>query len=119
MSRSSRISGYLLIGTGVIHNLVGLILGYSVLVTIGKAGIVNSVDGHFDRMAVFWFLFSGFGIMMCGDLLMRMKTTPPTFAWSLLTLSLLGVVMIPISGFWIVIPQAVYMLVAKRPTQET
>ncbi len=110
MSASNKRSGQWLIATGILHNAVGVGMGFDILKKIAWSGFFNAVDPHFDRMAIFWFLFSGFAIMMWGQLLLSMTTIPRGFAWSLLALSLVGVVMMPASGFWLVLPQALWML---------
>jgi len=105
---------YLLIATGVLHNLIGFGLGFQVLAEMMQEGLFNSTEGAFDRQALFWFLFSGFAMMLWGTLIMQLESIPKVFSWSLLALSVLGVFIIPISGFWLVILQAIYMLWLER-----
>lgn len=118
MTKQTRISAYLLIATGIIHNTLGVILGSSSLAAIARSGFFHSVDPHFDRMAIFWFLFAGFGMMMWGQLILSMRAVPRSFAYSLLALCCVGALMMPISGFWLVIPQALYMLRHSASTTE-
>ena len=42
------------------------------------------------------------------------RPLPASFGWALLTLSLIGTIFIPLSGFLLVIPQALYILVVSR-----
>jgi Na+/proline symporter len=65
----SRNSGYLLLATGVIHNLLGFIMGKDVVVQILNSGVINSINTEMDRNAIFWFLFSGFMMMILGKLM--------------------------------------------------
>lgn len=110
----NHLSAKLLIATGIIHNALGFVLGAEPLRAMLLDGLWYStvVAGQTDfmREAIVWFLFSGFAMMMWGILLWQLERIPPLFAWSLLILCLIGVIIMPISGFWLVIPQAVYML---------
>jgi uncharacterized protein DUF6463 len=44
----------------------------------------------------------------------RSGTLPAFLGWSLLALGLFGAILVPVSGFWVVLPQAVMMLVVAR-----
>jgi uncharacterized protein with PQ loop repeat len=111
-----KLSGRLLILTGVIHTIVGLLIGYPYLLEMWQAGLWNSVDPHMSRVAIFWFLLFGFLLMMVGQVISTTtRPVPKVFGWSLLAMSALGALMMPISGFWLVIPQALYLLWKPKP----
>jgi hypothetical protein len=106
-----KLSGRLLIATGVIHNIVGVLIGYPYLLEMWQAGLWNSVDPHLGRIAIFWFLLFGFLLMMVGQVLATStRPVPKAFGWSLLAVSTLSALMMPVSGLWLVIPQAIYLL---------
>ena len=107
-------SAYLLIATGILHNLIGFILGYQVLANIAREGFFNTTFMQFDREAIFWFLFTGFAVILWGVLMLQLEQIPHSFSWSLLALSIIGIIIMPISGFWLVLPQALYMLWQQR-----
>jgi hypothetical protein len=44
----------------------------------------------------------------------RTGTLPAFLGWSLLAFGLFGAILMPVSGFWAVLPQAVLMLVVAR-----
>lgn len=116
-------SGHFMIATGIIHNLLGFVMGWDVLERIASDGFVNSVNDQMDRNAIFWFLFSGFMMMILGSLMnQKLKSDqqplPTSQGYFLLALTVIGCVMMPISGFWIVIPQALIIIFAKRATRE-
>ncbi|MEM7734246.1 MAG: DUF6463 family protein [Deinococcota bacterium] len=114
---STKLSAYLLIATGILHNTIGLIFGAGVLADIVRAGLFNTISPpNYDREAIFWFLFAGFAMMLWGALLFHLTHVPKVFGISLLALCILGVIMMPASGFWLVIPQAIYMLL--QPTKK-
>jgi hypothetical protein len=71
-----------------------------------------------DRNAIFWFLFGGFIMIVLGKLMQDCLEAdwllPKWLGVSLLVLSLIGCMMMPISGFWLVIPQALLIISTHR-----
>ena len=114
-------SGRLLVATGILHNVVGLLIFSPILGDIARAGFFNSIDPHMDRNAAFWFLGFGFMLMLMGAAIhwMHEQTgeVPAFMGWALLAIGLIGVMMMPASGFWLAIPQAIVLLRAK-PSRE-
>lgn len=123
-------SGHLLIATGVIHQVVGVIAGLGVgddlggrnlLLEVARLGVVDSIGADFARMAMFWFLLSGCLILMLGSLLHQLERRDPplpaSIGWQLGALSIAGVLFIPASGFWLVIPQAWWIVHKARGGQ--
>ena len=118
----SRNTGNLLMATGIIHNLAGVVMGWRVLIDIGASGFFNSINNEMDRNAIFWFLFAGFMMIIMGKLMQHYLEAdwnlPMWLGISLLALSLVGCVMMPVSGFWLVIPQAILIIKARRKRRE-
>lgn len=113
--RHARISGYLFLTTGLLHTLLGVVEGYPYLGAIVGDGIVSTVSASPERGAAFWFLVAGFGFILSGLLALGYdRPLPASFGWVLLVLSVVGKLLIFPSGFLLVIPQAVYILVASR-----
>jgi hypothetical protein len=114
----SKNSGNLLIATGIIHNIIGFIMGWNVLTEIVRSGFVNSINNEMDRNAIFWFLFGGFAMMALGKLMQDCLDAdwrlPKWLGVSLLVLSLIGCMMMPVSGFWLVVPQALLIISTHR-----
>lgn len=115
----SKNSGNLLIATGVIHNVIGFIMGKEVLTQIVDSGFINSVNSEMDRNAVFWFLFSGFMMMILGKLMQDyvseyQKPLPVSLGYYLLIITVIGCVVMPVSGFWIVLPQAIIIIAGRK-----
>jgi hypothetical protein len=112
--------GTMLLGTGVLHTLVGVLAYRQPLLDILGAGQWMSVTGHRGREAAFWFLLFGVVLMMLGQFvrwaLRRAGTLPASLGWSLLALGLLGVAFMPDSGFWLVLPQGWMVLAIARRT---
>ncbi len=114
-------SGLLLFSIGVIHNLVGIAVGVGLSGTTPRAlagrklfseiisdGIVGAIDPDPWRGALFWFLFFGFVTMILGWFIHLMERAdhaiPRTVAWQIGALALAGGLLIPASGFWLLLP---------------
>ena len=108
--KHARFSGYLLLGTGLLHTLSGVSSGLSYLRAMLAAGLVNTVPGSRDRGAVFWFLVAGTGLAALLALGYE-RPLAASFGWGLLALSVVGAIMLGLSGFLLVIPQALYVLI--------
>ncbi|MGF1504896.1 MAG: DUF6463 family protein [Anaerolineae bacterium] len=107
--------GYVLFAIGIVHQIVGLLIYGPVLLTILEAGIVNTiVPPYWDRNAAFWFFVTGFFLMKYGLLaqwLLEHHGAVPRFSGGgLLALCVVGVVMMPASGFWLLLPVAALLL---------
>jgi hypothetical protein len=107
--------GNLLITIAVLHQVVGVVFYGVILVEILQAGVINSVVApYWDRDATFWFFMSG-GLLFMIGLFARWSYQhvgqyPAFLGWGLLVISAIGVVMMPISGFWLVIVVALLMI---------
>lgn len=114
----SKNTGNLLIATGVLHNIIGFVMGWSVLTEIVKSGFINSINDEMDRNAIFWFLFAGFMMMSLGKLMQDCLESdwrlPKWLGTTLLILSLIGCIMMPVSGFWLVVPQAILIINSRK-----
>ncbi len=101
-------AGVLLILIGIGHTFVGIWFGQEPLSEITRSGWVNSVNPQQpERMAVFWFLFTGFVAMLLGASLRwieRQGPIPAGIGWTLLAFGIVGGLMMPVSGFWLLLP---------------
>ncbi|NEW07392.1 hypothetical protein GK047_15415 [Paenibacillus sp. SYP-B3998] len=112
-------SGIYMIATGIIHNVVGFIAGWDVLGLMAQDGLFNSVTNQPDRNYIFWFLSIGFFWMILGHafhkyLLAYNQALPAIFGWYILLFAIIGCVLMPASGIWLFIPQAIIIILAKR-----
>lgn len=110
-------SGSLLLATGAVHNSIGLAVGLGL--TTGPTGerrsllsemLALGVEPDPLRMAIFWFLFCGFLMMLLGALMRSIErrghALPMQLSFQLLLLGAAGVALLPQSGIWLVFPQA-------------
>ncbi len=116
-----RLSGPLLMATGVLDLLVCLLLYPGPLAAIAQDGFFNAVEldpAQLDRETAFWHVTFGTTVLILGGLVhwaqARTGTLPAFLGWSLLAFGLFGGTLVPVSGFWVVLPQAVLMLVVAR-----
>jgi hypothetical protein len=93
------------------------------LAGVAKDGFFGAVKGggsgpSSDREAAAWFVMFGLLASILGGLVRwtqaRTGTLPAFLGWSVLALSSVGLVLMPRSGFWVVLPQAVMMILSAR-----
>jgi low temperature requirement protein LtrA len=110
--KHARISGYLLLLTGLLHTLISLVEGYPQLLAMAQDGFINTVTLSPEREAIFWLLVCGIALFLAGLLALGYdRSLPASFGWGLLLLSLTGALILGPSGFYLVTPQAIYILV--------
>ena len=116
-----RLSGPLLMATGVLDLVYVLVFHARQLAVIAQDGFFGAVEispAQLDREVAFWHLAFGTTVLILGGLVSwaqaRTGTLPAFLGWSLLVLGLFGVILVPASGFWAVLPQAVLVLVVAR-----
>ncbi|MGF1567107.1 MAG: DUF6463 family protein [Nodosilinea sp.] len=120
-----KISGLVLVAIALLHSLVGLTLpglvGFEdIWQEIADAGVLDAAKPEALRIwGYYWFLVSGFLLMLCGGLCHwiehHLDRSLPAFAgWGLLAIALFGIGLDLDTGFWLVLPVAINMLVASR-----
>jgi hypothetical protein len=120
-------NGALLFAIGVGHELIGLLAmvgvnnpwGHrNVLAEIGRAGVIGGIGVDPVRAALFWFFFFGLVLLMLGSLLHGLERAGQPIAasvgWQLLALVIAGGLLIPASGFWLVVPVGVRIVWRAR-----
>jgi len=117
-----RYSGHFLIATGIIHNLIGLIMGWPILVSMHQEAWYAStvLDGQmlFDREAIIWFITSGtfwiaFGLTL-KKLLAEGFVPPSSLGWSFIAIGFALVVIMPVSGAYLFVIQGALLVYGCR-----
>lgn len=114
--------GRWIIGVGIIHSVIGFILFAAPLREIVEARLWNSLSPSTPmRYLAFWFLFGGVATILVGYLAdwiarVALRTLPRGLGWTLLGVALAGVIVTPVSGFWLVFPAAFATLAPSRPS---
>ena len=97
--------GKSVIGIGSIHTVFGLVAFRQIVGTLAGEWLINTVNGELDRERAFWFLFTGFAWLILGALInwleIHRETLPAFLGWSFLVMTALGVLVMPVSGFWL------------------
>lgn len=113
--------GRLLLAIGLLHIGLGLAKAGIPAGAILRDGVVNAVEPHPERESWFWYMQTGWAMILVGQIAIwaerRGDTLPPRFGWQLLGIASVGVVLMPLSGFWaIFVPAAVALRAARRRT---
>jgi hypothetical protein len=111
-------SGYYLVATGIIHNLIGLAIGWQSLLGMHNDNWFAStiVNGHmaFEREAIVWFLLAGFFWILFGFMLQKALKEgfipPLSLAWGFIAIGIVIAVIMPVSGAYLFIIQGVVLL---------
>lgn len=111
--------GRWLIGVSIIHTLFAVFVFSEVLQSIVQRGVFDSVGNDPMTGAVVWFVLFGALLFVCGLAVAMLEQAtgglpPKPLGWSLLALALLGVALMPASGFWLAFPPAIAVLTGKR-----
>jgi hypothetical protein len=97
--------GLVIAWIGVLHQFVGFILGRQQLLDLWNSGVIGQAEADPLRMALVWFLLFGFLLIFCGMALHRLETLGAKLttgvALGFASLCLLGIVLMPVSGFWL------------------
>ena len=107
--------GHWLMGVAALHTLFAAVVFGEVLLKIAERGLFNSVGTDTLVAAAVWFVLFGFGLAlfaMAVNPLERsgQRTALRQLGFGLLLLCVLGIVLMPVSGFWLAIPPALAML---------
>lgn len=108
----ARISGWLLIVTGLLHFGTGLAAGWTEFVGMAREGLWLEAMSTPERRFATWFTLASGAFLLPGVLaLSSERPLPASFGWALLVFSVFGGVLFGPSGFLLVVPQAIYILV--------
>ena len=118
-------SGIFLVVTGILHSVIGVILGKDYLWSIHENGLFSNTvgDDAFRAFAFSWFITWGIIVIILGHVLhfytkREQKPAPFFVGFYFLGLSLIGCILLPVSDFWLFIPVALVILFAKRKKNE-
>ncbi len=112
-------SGTILSLTGGIHVAFAIIQNWNIYKVFFSPGWVDPIGNDIQKELSFWFMLAGVLLILFGQTLQhyikREGYPAPLFlGYALLVVSAVGCVIIPLSGFWLFIPQALIILFARR-----
>ena len=112
-------SGTILSLTGGIHVAFAIIQNWNIYKVFFSDGLVNPIGNDIQKGLSFWFMLVGVLLILFGQTLQYYikregRPAPLFLGYALLVFSVAGCVVIPLSGFWFFIPQALIILLARR-----
>jgi hypothetical protein len=115
LNKYSRNVGNFILITGILHLTTGFIENWDVASDILHSGIANTVDETPDRLTFFWFEMSGLFVILLGSFIQQYlnqykKPIPKKHGYYLLTVGVIGCVLEPVSGFYIFILIALFII---------
>lgn len=113
MQNHIKVSGYSLVTIGIIHTLFGVLFDFPILASIVGDGFNSVAAGQLEREALFWFLMSGLLFILLGASISKLRQVPRYVAWGLLLWFSLSTFVMPVSGLWLAVAQAAYMVWAS------
>jgi len=112
-------SGLLLIITGIFHVVVALFLGGEIYLKIIRDGLINALGDDYSHQFTFWFFVCGVLLILFGQTLhyyqkREQKPAPLSLGYGMLAFSIFGCIVVPVSGFWLFIPQALIIIIGNK-----
>ncbi len=110
--------GRWLVAVSVGHVVLAIVVFRTVLAAVVERGLVHAVGGDPRTQLAVWFVLFGVMLFICGlsiDALERASSNqvPKFIGGCLLALGVLGAALMPMSGFWLVFPPAIAVLLRK------
>ena len=110
-----KITGWYLFAVGIIHNVVGAFIMSEILLDILTTGLKGHIHTNTEYVAIYWMLFVGFFFIYIGlhwqEQIRRYKEPLSKFtAWGLTVITVVELIIEPISGFWLLVPLCFSML---------
>ena len=108
--------GKTLVGIGIGHTIGAFAWFHPILNTLLNEGLFNTItiDGNPERESTFWFFFAGFALMIVGGLVDRLEhlseNLPSFLGWGFAALTIVGAIIMPVSGFWLLIVPTIGMI---------
>jgi len=107
--------GHWLLAVAALHTLFALLVLNKPLLGIVQRGVFNTVGQDLLTAAAVWFLLFAVPLALQALAITSLErighyTALRRQGWGLLAMSFLGVILMPDSGFWLVIPAAIALL---------
>lgn len=107
--------GRWLIGVAILHTLFALVVFNKIFLTVMQHGVFNAVGNDPMTAAAVWFLLFGAALALMGMAIHSLEqngnyTSARAIGTGLLLMTLLGIILMPASGFWLALPAAIALL---------
>ncbi len=118
---TARWIGRYLIAVAAVHTVAAVVFHGAALAAIASAGFLRTVAARGDdggRSLALWFLIAGLMLALVGILVDAIEAgdrpLPRGFGVALLALALAGIAVVPLLGFWLLLPPAVAVIARGR-----
>lgn len=111
--------GHIIMVISVIHLITGFILNWSQMLEMLSEGLINTVDGDQARFGFFWFQIAGVFMLFTGSFLQYYlnefnRPVPEKYGYYLLLITVMACLMEPLTGFYILIPVCLIIILSAR-----
>ncbi len=110
--------GKLLLAIGVLHSFAAFALFRHPLSEMVAEGLFNTTGNNSERGYAAWFFYGGIALILLGLLTTHLEREnvriPQLFGWGLFAWAVLGIVVTPASGFWLLLIPALLSLYAAK-----
>ncbi len=110
--------GRSILAIAALHTLFGFAVFGGIVGGLLADGLFDTVGEDPMRAAVSWFLISGFFMATTGFAVDQLEVNGlkhklAITGWALLAISLLGILLMPASGFWLMLVPAIFAIRAR------
>ena len=109
-------TGYWMMVVAVLHLAATVALHGSSFIRMLELGVWNSTISVELHLAV-WFAIASPFMFLLGLSILEMRMPSRLFGWLLTSIAVIGGVLIPISGFWLLLPPGLAIAFARRTTE--
>ena len=107
--------GRWLIGVAILHTLFAIVVFNKILFNIMQHGVFNTVGSDPMTGAAVWFLLFGAVLALMGMAIHSLEkngnlTSARAIGIGTLLMTILGIVLMPASGFWLALPAAIGLI---------
>ncbi len=110
--------GRAVIGIAAVHTLFGAVFLNGPVLSMAREGFIATITDQPDRGAVFWFFYTGFALALIGGWMNECEAEarrfPTYLVATLAAMTGAGLLIMPASGFWLLIPPVVGALLRNR-----
>ncbi|MGB8932282.1 MAG: DUF6463 family protein [Anaeromyxobacteraceae bacterium] len=110
--------GRAVLGVAAVHTLFGAAVFRGTVSAMAREGFVATITDQADRGAVFWFFYTGFALAILGGWMHECEAEerrfPTYLVAGLAALTGAGLLIMPASGFWLLIPPVGGAIVRNR-----
>ena len=114
--------GKALVFIGGIHIVYGVYHFHCELLAFIRSGVWNAAVKETDGPLAFWFIGIGFLAALLGFLTdwveKKVGVLPPFLGRVLLIYSIVGVILLPVSGIWLILITSVFAILKSQPEKK-